>query len=179
MTPLDYFVLVVAGVSLILGLARGLVKSLMSVASAVAGLVAAAYLYPYAGHVAGWFISNPAADFVGFVGIFLLVLIAGAFVSRSLRGAIKRARLGWADRVLGGVFGLVTAWLICSVVYLALTAFPIRIDAVERAAFSPVLLEGTRAISYITSTGMRMLFRSGYNTVADAWHHPNERQHRK
>jgi len=168
MTALDYFVLVVAGVSFVLGFIKGLIGSVMSVASAIAGLIAAAYLYPYTGKIAGWFVSSPASEFIGFIGVFLLVLLAGAVISRSVRGAVRRAHLGWADRVLGGVFGLLRGWLVCSVVYIGLTAFPIRIEAVERSTFSPALLSGARLITYVTSRSMRTRFLSGYDSVADS-----------
>jgi len=176
MTLLDYFVLVVAGVSFIFGFARGLIRSVISFAAAIVGLVLAAFLYPYAGHVAAWFVSSPAADFIGFIGVFLLVLLAGALLSRVLVSAVRRARLGWADRVLGGAFGLVKAWLICSVIYLALTAFPIRIEAVERAEFSPVLMQGASVLAYLTSKSVKTRFWNGYGSVTEAQHRPSERR---
>jgi membrane protein required for colicin V production len=179
MTPLDYFVVLVAGVSFFLGFWRGFVKSAISFASTICGLIAAAYLYPYAGKAVGVFVSHPVADFIGFVGIFVLILLAGALLSRTLRYALRRAHLGWADRILGGAFGLLRAWIICSAVYLALTAFPFRIDAVEKAEFSPVLLQGTRVIAYVTSSEMRARFLSGYASVASAEHRPHDADRRR
>ena len=56
-------------------------------------------------------------------------------------------------------------WLVCSVIYLALTAFPFKPEAVERAMFGPVLLEGTRAVAYLTSSELRERFWTGYETI--------------
>ncbi len=170
MTFLDYFVLFVAAASIILGASRGILKGIISVISTVAGLIAAAYLY---GHAAvafrGVTTTSRAANLLGFVAVFLLFLIAGGLLSRWLRRKLKRARLRWMDRLLGAAFGLARGWLVCSAVYLALTAFPVRLDAVERAMFAPALLEGTRVISYVTSSELRERFFNGYSTVQGLW----------
>ncbi|HET8677175.1 MAG TPA: hypothetical protein VFO63_15370, partial [Blastocatellia bacterium] len=63
----------------------------------------------------------------------------------------------------------------CSVIYLALTAFPVKIEAVERAAFAPFLLEGTRVIAYLTSSEMRERFFEGYAMVKSVWEEKEEK----
>jgi membrane protein required for colicin V production len=109
------------------------------------------------------------ADLLGFVSVFLLVLVAGSLLARFLRRGLKRARLGWIDHALGAAFGFVRGWLICSVIYLALTAFPLKPEAVERATFGPALLEGTRVIAYLTSRELRERFFNGYEAVKQLW----------
>ncbi|HYP27694.1 MAG TPA: CvpA family protein [Blastocatellia bacterium] len=170
MTFLDYFVLFVVAASIILGASRGILKGIISVFSTIAGLVAAAHLYEYAAAAfSGVTTTSRAANLLGFVAVFLLFLIAGGLLSRWLRRKLRRARLRWLDRVSGAAFGLVRGWLVCSVIYLALTAFPVRPEAVERAAFAPALLEGTRVISYLTSSELRERFFNGYSTVQSLW----------
>ena len=176
MTLLDYFVLVVVGVSVVFGFLRGIIRSVISMVAALAGLIGAAYLYPYGAPVIGWFVSHPTAEFISFLFIFLLFLVGGALLSRVLLSAVRHARLRWVDRLLGAAFGLLKAWLICSVVYLALTAFPIRIDAVERAAFSPVLLAGSRLLAGITSRSMKAHFWDGYGSVTQQRRRPPARR---
>ena len=97
--------------------------------------------------------------------MFLTVLLAGSFLSWRLRGVLNRVRLGWTDHALGAVFGLLRGWLICSVVYLALTAFPVRPEAVERATFGPVLLQGAHLITWLTSRDLSEKFLNGYELV--------------
>ncbi len=170
MTVLDYFVLIVVLASVVSGVTKGILKGIISIISALAGLVAAAYLYTYAATLFSRFTETArAANLLGFVAIFLLVLIAGSLLARRLRGLLKRARLNWIDRALGAVFGLLRGWLICSAIYLALTAFPVRLDAVERAMFAPALLEGTRVIAYLTSRELRDRFLDGYRSVQNLW----------
>jgi len=170
MTVLDYFVLIVVVASVASGATRGIIKGILSVLSAVVGLILAAQFYAYAASLMSGFVSTPrAANLLGFVAIFLIVLVCGSLLARWLRGGLKRARLDWVDHTLGAVFGLVRGWLICSAIYLALTAFPVKIEAVERAAFAPALLEGTRVIVYLTSPGLRERFLNGYTTIQELW----------
>jgi len=167
MTVLDYFVLLVVLASVASGAIKGIIRVIISVAFTVAGLVLAAYSYEYAASVLRIFVAARIADLLGFVTVFVLVLIAGGFCSRWLRGGLKRRRLGWVDHTLGAVFGFLRGWLICSVIYLALTAFPLKPEAVERATFGPALLEGTRVIAYLTSRELRERFFSGYGAVKE------------
>ena len=170
MTILDYFVLIVVVASVASGATRGLIKGIISVASALAGLVLAAQLYPYAASLLSGFVSTSrSANLLGFVAVFLAVMAGGSLLARFVRGGLKRARLDWVDHTLGAGFGLARGWLICSVIYLALTAFPVKIEAVERATFAPALLEGTRVIAYLTSSELRERFLSGYTTVQQLW----------
>ena len=169
MTVLDYFVLLVVIASVVSGATKGIIRVIVSVAFTVAGLVVAAQLYTYAASLLRIFVAARLADLLGFVTVFVLVLVAGSLSSRWLRGGLKRARLGWIDHALGGVFGFVRGWLICSVIYLALTAFPLKPEAVQRATFGPALLEGTRVIAYLTSRELRERFFNGYEAVKQLW----------
>lgn len=170
MTILDYFVLIVVLASIASGATRGIIKGIISLSSAVAGLVLAAQFYTYAAGALSGFVSTArAANLLGFVAVFLGVLAAGSLLARWMRGGLKRARLDWVDHILGAAFGLARGWLICSAIYLALTAFPVKIEAVERAAFAPALLEGTRVIAYLTSHELRERFLNGYAMVQQLW----------
>jgi len=178
MTVLDYFVIVVVGTSFVFGLMRGIIKSSITLLASIAGLVAAGYLYPYVGAALEPVVSSKvAAEFLGFVVVLLAVLIAGMVVSYLARRALKMVRLSWADHLLGGGFGVVRGWLICSAVYLALTAFPVKLEAVEEAKLSPVLLEGTRAIAYLTSAEVRGRFQDGYGIVAGSRNEDSKKKH--
>src|ERR1051326_5352601 len=115
MTVLDYFVLVVIIVSVVVSARRGITKGILSVISVIAGLILAAQLYPVAARLFAVTTSARAANLLGFISVFLLVLIAGGLLARWLRRGIKRARLGWLDHLLGAAFGLLRGWLICSV----------------------------------------------------------------
>jgi membrane protein required for colicin V production len=163
-TGLDYTVLVVAVVSAALGWRRGLLRGAFAAGAALVGLVLASNFYGAAGLLlSGLTTTRRAADLLGFATIFLLAIIGGAIAGRSARKALERARISWIDRALGAGVGLVRAWLVCSALYLALTAFPVRIEAVDRATFGPVLVEGSRLLVYLGSSDFRRRFKEGYD----------------
>src|ERR687884_390467 len=66
-------------------------------------------------------------------------LMLGFAAGQLARGRLKRARLGWLDRALGALFGLARGLAVCAIMYLALTAFPVRLDAVAEARTAPLL----------------------------------------
>src|SRR5262245_17503491 len=170
MTFLDYVVLIIAGVSVASGATRGILKGTITVVAAVAGLVAATYSYRFAARFCGLFVSSTRlAELVGFVAVFVIVVALGAVFSYKLRRWIKGTPLSFADHVGGAAFGLLRAWLICSVLYLALTAFPVRIEAVQQSRFAPLLLEGTRLIAYLTSEEVRDRFLEEYARIEALW----------
>lgn len=169
MTVLDYFVLLVVVASVASGATKGIIRVVVSVAFTVAGLVLAAYSYTYAAGVLRLFVAAWLANLLGFATVFVLVFAGGSILSWKLRGILKRAHVGWIDHVLGAVFGFIRGWLICAVVYLALTAFPVRPAAVEEAKFGPALLEGAQVIAYLTSAELRQQFFDGYEKVKRLW----------
>jgi membrane protein required for colicin V production len=170
MNFLDYFVLTVVILSTAFGALKGILKGILSLASMLVGLLAATWGYEYAAVLCKGFVSTArSANLLGFIFVFLVFIIGGSLLSRTLRGALKRAKLDWVDHALGATFGFLRAWLFCSVLYLALTAFPVRLETVEKAAFAPFLLEGTRVIAYLTSPELREKFFAGYTSVKALW----------
>ena len=169
MTVLDFLVLLVVSVSVVSGATKGIIRVIVSVAFTVAGLVLAAHLYMYGADLLRIFVASWLANLLGFIAVFVVVVVAGSLLAWRLRKAVKRARMSWADHMLGGALGLIRGWLICSVIYLALTAFPVKPEAVERAYFSPALLEGTRVIAYLTSRELRERFFNGNEIVRQLW----------
>ena len=177
MTILDYIVLTVTALLAIAGWRRGALRGIFAIGAALVGLVLASNFYAAAGvALSGLITTRPAADLLGFAVIFLLTLATGALMAYRLRKALKRAKLSWVDRAAGASLGLLRAWLVCSALYMGLTAFPIRIEAVERSVFAPVLVEGTRALAYLGSEEFREQFREGYDVLQRLWHVTEENE---
>jgi len=112
MTWFDYAVLAVLGLSLLWSLLHGFVRELVSVAGWVAAFVLAmtftqaiARLLPAS---LGPFLAGLLAFLAIFIGVWLLSGLVGMILSR----VVKAAGLGWADRMLGALFGLVRGVII-------------------------------------------------------------------
>lgn len=165
MTIFDFIVFALIGASIAAGASRGLMRALITGAALIVGLLLAAQTYALAGALLlglGIVASKAAANALGFLLIMTVVLVAGFIAGRLVTGGMRRVRLEWFDRVLGGAFGLLRGLAVCSVMYLALTAFPVRIEAVEKAETAPVLAEGARLLALFTSQELRTRFLEEY-----------------
>lgn len=165
MTVFDLFVLSIVGASVAAGALRGFVRALIASLGLAIGFVVASHTYEQAGGFLrsfGLVESDAAARAGGFLLMTGVVLLVGFVLGQSARAGLRRARLEWFDRALGAAFGLVRGLAVCSVVYLALTAFPVRLEAVTRARTGPALAEGARLLALCTSDDVRARFLAQY-----------------
>lgn len=168
MTFFDLFVLAIVVSSVVAGALRGLVRALVAGAALVAGLVVAARAYEPAGALLtglGLVESKAAAHAGGFLLIVGAALAAGFVIGALAKSRVGRTRLRWFDRALGGAFGFVRGAAVCSAVYLALTAFPVRLGTVEAARTAPALAEGARLLALCTSADVRSRFLAQYDRL--------------
>ncbi len=123
----DYVILGVILVSALIGVGRGLIREVLSLAVWIAALGVAWLYHRDAAELLVAQISNPSARLaVAFVGLVLAVLILGAIVGAILTALVDKARLTGLDRALGLLFGAARgAVLISMAVFLAsLTPLP-------------------------------------------------------
>ena len=168
MTFFDLIVLTLVGASLVAGALRGFVRALIATLAMFAGVVVAARGYETAGaalRALNLVESNAAASAWGFLLIVGCALALGFAAGQLLKGGLRRAKLEWIDRALGALFGFARGMAVCCVVYLALTAFPVRLASVEEARTAPALAEGAKLISWLTSEDMRTRFQAGYRRL--------------
>ena len=117
----DFAILVVVGLSCILGLWRGLIREVLSLATWI-GAVAAVWLYnERLATLMPAFIEQPLLRyFTAFLVLFLGVMIIGNLLTKLLSNMLELAGLTVMDRILGGGFGAVRgALIVCVVLYLA------------------------------------------------------------
>lgn len=168
MTLFDLFVLAIVGASVAAGALRGFVRALIASVGLAVGFFIASHTYEQAGKFLrglGVVESAEAAHAAGFLLMVGVVLLAGLILGESMRAGLKRAKLQWFDRALGAGFGLLRGVAVCSVVYLALTAFPVKLKAVEHARTGPALAQGARLLAYCTSNEVRTRFLAEYRQL--------------
>ena len=169
MTFFDLIVICLVGASVVAGALRGAVRALVATAALLVGLIVAGQSYEWAG---GWLRSlgvvetRAAAGAAGFLLVASLFLSAGFAAGALLRDALRRAKLGWLDRALGASFGCLRGAAVCSAMYLALTAFPVRLGFVRDARTAPALAEGARALALVTSSDLRARFLAEYRRLS-------------
>ncbi len=124
MATVDIGVLVIIGISCLIGVFRGLVKEALSLAFWVGASVAAGLFSGKVGQHLSGAISSPALQkVVAFLLIFILVVFVGGLISSGISKLLNKAGLGAADRALGAVFGIIRGVVIVTVIVMMTSRF--------------------------------------------------------
>ena len=127
MTVLDYTILTIIGISILLGMLRGLVREALNLLAWVAAFwVANAYTVEIASLLPAAIPTESVRVLAAFVILFLGALLMMSLVTIALAELVKTLKLGAYDKGLGAMFGLMRGLLIVlALVLLAgLTSLP-------------------------------------------------------
>ena len=106
MNWVDWVIVAVVGAAVFAGLLRGAVRTVLSLAGVVVGFLIASQESGAVGIVIERWMPEPAAAVVGFLFVFVGIAVVFALVGYLLRRVLEGLQLGWADRILGAVLGL-------------------------------------------------------------------------
>ncbi|HYZ87229.1 MAG TPA: CvpA family protein [Bryobacteraceae bacterium] len=172
MNWLDLVFGLIIAVSVISGVRKGMVRIGIGFAATIAAFLLAAWFYGTAGsmllNTVG---SRPVANLLGFLIVFTAVMAVGALISFLMGRMLKVVGLSWADRAIGGLFGLVRAALVCVVLLMMMLAFPLGSfrQSVARSHLAPYVIETSRILSAATPHEIREGFKRSYETVRKIW----------
>lgn len=142
MNILDIILVIILGLSILLGILKGFIRELFSLAFFIIAVVLS-FLFYY--EVGGIYMSGlknrDVSNFAGFITIFVLVLIIGAVVTYSVKKIFTIGPLKAIDMILGGLFGLVRGILIASIIVLALIVFPVNDNLIVKSQLSPYVIK--------------------------------------
>jgi membrane protein required for colicin V production len=165
MNWLDVVLLVILGLTVVVGFLKGFLKQIIGIAAVIAGLILAAVYYWGIAEVLKTFIRNElVANFLGFVIIFVCVLILGSLAGYLLTKAMK-GPLAFVNRLFGGVLGLVKGVLICGVFVFALLVFRVAEGALLESRLAPACYGITRAAVHLIPKELRDRFQSSYQEI--------------
>ena len=137
----DLAIAVLVLISAGFGIARGLVKELVSLviwaAALLLGILFAVPVADWTGLDLG---SGRLQVAVGFAIVFVLVLVAGAIAQRIIGGLIESTGLSGTDRTLGLLFGALRGVVLVVVVLIALRPFAEESDWWSESRLVPALL---------------------------------------
>jgi membrane protein required for colicin V production len=169
MTLVDWIILGALVVSVLVAASHGFFYELFSFAGVVIGYLAAAWGYQ---KVAAWYmpmVKEPwVADIAGFLTIFLVIVVLAGIAGRLARWAMKEVGLSWADRLLGGVFGLVRGVLLIAVVLLATASFAPGARWMTNSQIAPYMLIVARAAVWVAPGSVRAHFYDGMKILREA-----------
>lgn len=123
-TWLDWLIAFVVGASTCAAVARGLIRSLLSLVALCLGIAAATlYSLRLAPVLLAWCGSPVLARTLSFVLLLLAIYIFFSLLGRVLKGVCHAVGLGMFDRLAGAVFGFIRGNLLLAALLLPLTPY--------------------------------------------------------
>jgi membrane protein required for colicin V production len=141
MNWLDIVLAIFLVISIIGGIANGLIKSVFSLAGLIVGVVLAGRYYSsLADHLP--FITNErAASIVGFIIIFLVVVIVASILGAIFTKVVSDIMLGWINRLGGAVFSFFTGALFMAAVLAIWVKYSGENSSISGSYLASVLLD--------------------------------------
>lgn len=142
----DIVTILVAVILIYKSYQQGLLNSAFRLAGLILGIIVAANLGAWASDILimqfGW--TQQVADIVGYIAIFVIVIILAQLVGYFLRTIIHAIKLGWLDRIGGLLLGALKAAVIMSLIFWFLMAIPTDSlgENIKQRSFSYKLLAG-------------------------------------
>lgn len=161
MNAIDIVSLVIILFLMLLGLWHGFFRGIFRLIAWAAGIVGAYFASDYLANFisstlqASAFSTKLVCICIGFLVPFLLFLFIGRFLQKITEGTT----VGKADRILGGIFGVIKALLICFVLLSILHLFPFGgiIPETRDSAFAYEAYKGTLELMGYSSEPVDLL----------------------
>jgi membrane protein required for colicin V production len=169
---LDVVLGLTLGSSVVSGAMKGFARTVVGITATLAAFFLAIWFYGAAGSIFLDYVSSKSvANFLGFVVVFLLVILAGAVIGRLLAMIFKWAGIGWLDRTLGACFGLLRGMVVSIAIVMILMAFSVNPppSSVVESEIAPYVLEASRIFSKAAPRELTEGFQKSYQMVHEAW----------
>ncbi len=129
----------------------GLIRELVTLVSAVVGVVVAGLFYDDLARDVLVFIDNKnTASIVAFLVLLGAIYLAGQLIAIMLTQVAAVLLLGWADRLGGALFGLLKGLVVVEVLLIAFVTFDVGLDdAIEDSGLASVFLDAASVLLII------------------------------
>jgi len=143
---LDILIITVILFFCLIGISRGLISQIFSFAAIIGGFIAGVILYDLAGNLLiqyNLIESKSTSLLVGFmlvvIAVFVIIQILGWFTAR----VIGKLKLGWLNRLVGGVVGILIGIIITFFLLSWLNLYVIKdASAKKDSVMAPIVEEG-------------------------------------
>jgi len=127
---LDWILVGIAGLSLLLGIFRGIVREILALTTWVVSIwLAREYGLVVGGSLGIWSGSEQISNLVGVSLVFIVVFLALALLGRLIYKQFRISGLTLLNRVFGAVFGILRGLILGVLLVLAAEAIPITDSA--------------------------------------------------
>jgi membrane protein required for colicin V production len=143
MNWLDIAIVLIVSFFATTAFSAGLIRELVTLVSAVVGVVVAGLFYDDLARDVLVFIDNKdTASIVAFLVLLGAIYLAGQLIAIMLKQVAAVLLLGWADRLGGALFGLLKGLVVVEVLLIAFVTFDVGLDgAIEDSGLASVFLD--------------------------------------
>jgi membrane protein required for colicin V production len=177
MAGIDWAITAVVVLTVVGALRNGFFVEAFSLGGVVVGLLIASWnfqrLMPW---LLKWVHTAALAETIAFLVIALAIMIAAGLIGRALRWSANSIGLGWLDRLVGAVFGLLKGCVLVTLGVMALAAFFPRNGWLEHSRLAPYFLSAAHFSTAVTPTGLGARIRDGVKMIREGqpdWLKPN------
>lgn len=126
----DYIIIAVIGLSALIGLARGLIREVLSL-GIWAGALLLAWLYhpELDARLVEWISTPSVRKGAAFLILVFAVLLAGALIGHLITSLVEKTGLSGTDRLLGLLFGGVRGGVLVAMAVFLVSITPLADDA--------------------------------------------------
>jgi membrane protein required for colicin V production len=163
----DWFLAAIVAYSTITAFLRGILLELFSIGGLIAGILLAIWNYgPLASVLANLFsraihLAPATWNIISFLLIAVGVMVLCGIAGRILRRTAHTIGLGFFDRILGAIFGVVRGCLLGVAILMAAAAFIPQSPWVSNSRLSPYFLEGVHAVSFVVPQHLQQQLLDG------------------
>ena len=172
MNLLDIAILIIVALTTIRGFSRGIIQEASTILGLIASFLLASFYYKDLAFWLARFLPNHKIllNFFGFIFIFILGIFLFNFLATITRGTIRLVLLGWLDRILGSLFGLIKGTIIIFILVTILTVFyPKSGPVVEDSRFFPSILSLTEKLTLLIPYKIKDDFLKKKEELQDFW----------
>lgn len=177
MALIDWAIVIILIVSVLGAAKHGFFVEAFSLAGVVLGLLLASWNYqkvlPW---IEGWVHSPGVAEAIAFIAIAIAVMVLAGLAGRLIRWSVRSIGLGWADRFIGAIFGLLKGCVLVTLGIMAIAAFLPHATWLEQSKLAPYFLSVAHEASVVTPSELGERIREGVKVIRDAqpdWLKPN------
>ncbi|MBA7633774.1 hypothetical protein ES703_41345 [subsurface metagenome] len=141
MNWLDIVMMVGIGVAAFVGVRKGIIKMVLTLAGLVVGIVLAGRYYGPFSQQLSFITQASLAKVAAFAIIFIGVMIIATVLARLLKWAASAIMLGWVNRLGGGILGFVVGAMFCGAFLAMWVKFLGMTGAIAQSTIAPILLD--------------------------------------
>lgn len=171
MNVTDVVIIVILLIGLFSGIGRGFVRGLLGLVALVVGIMIASGNYQrLADSVLSFMPGDNTAEILSFALIFLIVILLVGLIGGIVSRALKRASLGWLDRLAGAILGVIIASVFVGVILLVAAMAGLQDQKlVAESRMAPRVIGVTDVVVSLLPGDIRAKIEEHYGKLRSKW----------